>query len=259
MRVMMITGAGISTGSGLGTYRGKEGLYTQLEEELGMPVEAFLSKQKLREDPDLIWQYWMRHLPLIQQAEPSKAHLAIASLADQADDFLEVTQNVDGLSLKAGLATGSLIELHGSYTRFRCMECDKPYELITGHPVDEAPHCVHCSSLVVARIRPDVVLFGELIQQTHFDQAMAFAKQADYLILCGTTLMFPYLGGFIHTAMQNGAKVIYIDPEASAQAPMLSILGVERCEQVELRQLSADEGLEQLLRELGVKTPSVLA
>lgn len=248
---MMITGAGISTGSGLGTYRGKGGLYTQLEEEIGMPVEQFLSSQTLKQNPDLIWEYWMRHMGVVTEARPSKAHRAIAELAKRADNFLEVTQNVDGLSLKAGLSADSLIELHGSFTRFKCMKCEQPY-LLTVRPFgDKAPHCPHCNAMTGARIRPDVVLFGELINQSHFDQAMEFAKSTNYLILCGTTLMFTYLAGFIHTALEYGAEVIYIDPEASSQAPMLQVLGVSRAEQIEYRQVTADEGLAELLTEFG--------
>jgi NAD-dependent deacetylase len=250
MRVMMITGAGISTGSGLGTYRGKGGLYTQLEEELGMPVEQFLSTQTLKQNPDLIWEYWMRHMGIVTHAQPSKAHLAIAELARRSASFLEVTQNVDGLSLKAGLPPESLIELHGSFTRFKCMQCAQPYSLMADQAADKAPYCGCCGVTTDARIRPDVVLFGELINQVHFDQAMAFAKTTNYLILSGTTLMFPYLAGFIHTALEYGAEVIYIDPEASSQAPMLQILGVEHSEQIDYRQVTADEGLADLLIEL---------
>ena len=251
MNIMMITGAGISTGSGLGTYRGKGGLYTQLEAELGMPVEQFMSKQTLKSDPDLLWSYWMRHRHLVSEAVPSKAHEAIAALAKGADAFLEVTQNVDGLSLKAGVPSDSLIELHGSFSRFKCIHCHAPYRLPAKPDEGNCPECEHCAPMASSKIRPDVVLFGELIDQVHFDRAMAFAKTANILILCGTTLMFPYLGGFIHTALEHGAEVIYIDPEASSQAPMLQILGVNRAESVECRQTSADEGLTALVAELG--------
>jgi len=251
VRIMMITGAGISTGSGLGTYRGKGGLYTQLEAELGMPIEQFLSSQTLKSDPDLIWKYWMRHRHLVYEALPSKAHEAIAALAKGAEAFLEVTQNVDGLSLKAGVSPDCVIELHGSFSRYKCINCHAPYRFPENPDERLAPECVHCAPARSSKIRPDVVLFGELIDQEHFDRAMAFAKTANILILCGTTLMFPYLGGFIHSALEHGAELIYIHPEASSQAPMLQILGLNRAEGVEYRQTSADEGLSALVAELG--------
>lgn len=255
MKILMITGAGISTGSGLDTYRGKDGRYTELEAELGMPVEVLLSPKTLKENPALIWSYWIKHMPVMRAAEPSLAHKAIVELSLLADEFLEVTQNVDGLSRKAGIAEDKLIELHGSYHRFSCTNCKRAC-----HPIIEAstpvpPLCFICKPDSGAVIRPDVVMFGELIKDEHYFRILDFIKGVDMLIISGTTLQFHYLSTFIASVAEQGGRIVYIDPHASPYKNVFLVAdsALEVPEKVEAIRLTADEGLVDM-----VKTVSLL-
>lgn len=215
MRIMMLTGAGISTGAGLSTYRGEDGRYTEIEKEAGMPIEALLSTTTLKQDPGKIWRYWLAFSIALQSATPSGAHQAIAELSKHCEDFLEVTQNVDGLSLRAGLTDDKLIELHGSYHRHFCMECKRPAHPWLHEGMVIPPRCYTCKPSEGAVIRPDVVMFGEMIKDEHYQRMLGFAKTCDVLIISGTSLQFSYLADIISHAVAAGAPVLYIDPEAS--------------------------------------------
>lgn len=214
MKLMMITGAGLSVGSGISTYRGADGSYTAIEKEVGMPIYTLLTKKKLIEDPGLVWKYWLKFALSLEGKTPSAAHLAIKAIADQADAFLEITQNVDGLSLKAGLADDQLIELHGSARHHHCMSCQRQFHLALQADMDIPPRCYLCDPENGALIRPSVVMFEEFIADAHYNKAMEFARQADLVIITGTSMQFPYLMQFVAQAAQRGAMVVYIDPHA---------------------------------------------
>jgi NAD-dependent deacetylase len=217
MKVMMITGAGISTGSGLSTYRGADGRYTHIEQEFGMPVERLLSLNTLQERPELIWKYWLRFTLALKTAEPSPTHLAIKRIADQCESFLEATQNVDGLSRLAGLDNGQLIELHGTYHRHYCMHCKAQHQLGLHEEVSIPPKCFRCGQPEGAVIRPDVVMFNELLKDDHLERSVLAAASCDLLIVTGTSLQFPYLWNFMINALVNNREVMYIDPHADAE------------------------------------------
>lgn len=214
MKVMMITGAGISVGSGIDTYRGADGRYTAIEKELGMPIHTLLTLKTLQDKPELVWKYWLQFALGLKDKEPSKAHMAIKAIADQADEFLEVTQNVDGLSVKAGLSEDHLIELHGVARRYHCMNCGRLHMPSIEAEMAIPPMCYLCDPEDGSVIRPSIVLFNENINDDHYSRAADFALKADLLIISGTSMQFPYLIYFVTLSIQRGAMVVYIDPEA---------------------------------------------
>lgn len=211
---MMITGAGISVGSGIDTYRGVDGTYTAIEKEVGMRIDQLLSPKMLQEKPELIWKYWLKVSLSLQDKQPSLAHRAIKSIADQATSFLEVTQNFDGLSVKAGLREDQLIELHGTARRYHCMSCGRHHAVALSEDMALPPKCYVCAPAEGATIRPTVVMFNEFIDNDHYDKAAAFASTADVLIISGTSMQFPYLFRMVGLAIEHGAVIVYIDPEA---------------------------------------------
>ena len=215
MRVMSITGAGISVGSGLPTYRGATGRYTEIEKEHQMPVEEIVSRTTLKKNPELLWRHWHTLLMALKSAVPSPAHLALKRISDVSSDYLELTQNVDGLSLRTGLDPARLVQLHGSTHSYSCFRCGEKHELAIIEDMILPPRCYRCRHPGQAPIRPDVVLFGENIKVADFDKAMAHARSTNLLIISGTTLQFPYLVDPITAALINGAIVLYVDPEAS--------------------------------------------
>lgn len=221
LRVMTITGAGISVGSGLPTYRGVDGVYTDIVRETNMRIEDIVSIDTLRNRPDLLWRHWHGLLMSLQGAKPSIAHNALKRIGDACADYLEVTQNVDGLSLAAGLEPSRLVEIHGSTNTFSCSRCGAKHQLSISADMPLPPRCYDCNNPGQAPIRPDVVLFGEDISLQDLEKAWIHASCTNLLIISGTTLQFQYLVGVIGAAAQNNATILYIDPQASTDNPLL--------------------------------------
>lgn len=224
VRVMTITGAGISVGSGLPTYRGVDGRYTDIAKEMKMPIEEIVSLNTLNTQPELLWRHWHGLLMSLKGAEPSIAHHALKRIGDASGDYLELTQNVDGLSLAAGLDPSRLVEIHGSTHSFSCSRCGAKHQLTISADMQLPPRCYDCKSPEQAPIRPDVVLFGENIDMGNFEKALRHACSTNLLIISGTTLQFSYLVNFIAAAASNNAEIIYIDPQASTNNPMLNLI-----------------------------------
>lgn len=220
MKLMMITGAGISVGSNLPTYRGENGRYTEIEAEAGMSIERLLSNYMLASEPERVWAYWLPFSMALKEAIPSASHQAIRSLSESCEEFLEFTQNVDGLSRIAGVREDCLIEIHGTYRKHHCRKCKDPVSLDLNEDMEIPPLCKKCGDSK-AVIRPDVVMFGESISGSKFDKARAFAATADLLVIAGTSLQFDYLGKIVAVALERGIPVVYIDPEASPNKSVL--------------------------------------
>src|ERR1700741_5395095 len=125
MRGFVITGAGVSAESGIPTFRGKDGYWRNLDPAKLATPEAFAR------DPKLVWEWYRERRQRIRNAHPNAAHEAIARLAEQADDFLLVTQNVDDLHARAGFPKDKMVQIHGDIFVTRCCRCDfsrKDYE-----------------------------------------------------------------------------------------------------------------------------------
>jgi len=196
-KVVAFTGAGVSAESGIPTFRSAGGLWRNFRaEDLATP-EAFAR------DPELVWEWYEWRRQLIRDAEPNAAHLALAKL----DDALVVTQNVDGLHLRAG--SRDVVELHGNIFRVRCTRegttSDAPGEL-----TEMPPRCA-CGAM----LRPDVVWFGELLPDDAVARATQAMREADLVLVIGTSgVVYPAAG---LVALCRGATV-EINPQASALA-----------------------------------------
>jgi NAD-dependent deacetylase len=206
-RVLVLTGAGISADSGLPTYRGVGGLYTQGPTPEGYEIEEILSGSMWRRRPGLVWRY-IRELALASEgAEPNAAHRVIAELED-AFAVLTVTQNVDGLHARAG--SEALVELHGNVLRLRCEACFHTGPISGYGALPDRPPCPRCSR----PLRPDVVLFEELLDPGDLDRMGAFVEAGvDLALVVGTTAQFPYLLEPIWRIAAQGGRVVEINPE----------------------------------------------
>lgn len=263
MQVLVISGAGLSVGSGMPTYRGVGGQYTEIEARHGISVEEIVSKKTLEERPELLWSHWRGIHAFSRQANPSLAHYALRDLSEALgdEDFLEVTQNVDGLSLRAGVDPKCVVELHGSTSRYVCTKCGGSHEFEIHAEMAIPPRCFRCRDPQGAVIRPDVVLFGEMLDERKFNRALDFSMTADLVIIVGTTLQFPYLIALLASAAQRGARIIYIDPMAEREHPMFYIApnANQVIEATRAVRVSADEGLPKLVQALKASDPVVLA
>lgn len=213
LRIVVITGAGLSVDSGIRPYRGETGIYTEIIEKYGRAPEELITANTIHKEPDLFWEIWEKKMLMLQGAKPCDAHLALVEIEKKAT-FLEITQNVDGLSLAAGMPADKVIELHGNAYGFRCNRCGVAHELWIREGMG-TQRCYRCGDPDHAPIRPTVVLFGECIKSEHYKRGFMAAKNADVLITVGTTLQFGYLMDFVHAGIGNSAVTINIDPAAT--------------------------------------------
>src|SRR5215475_15053590 len=118
VRVLVLTGAGVSAESGIPTFRGKDGYWRNLDPTKLATPEAFAR------DPQLVWDWYRERRQRIRNAQPNAAHEAIARLAHHKDEFLLVTQNVDDLHARAGIPAQRMVQIHGNIFVTRCSRCD---------------------------------------------------------------------------------------------------------------------------------------
>lgn len=206
MSVAVLTGSGISAESGVPTFReAQTGLWARYDPEQLATPEAFAR------DPGLVWEWYERRRGLVGAAEPNPGHKALADLERRVPEFALVTQNVDGLHVRAG--NREVIELHGNITRTRCSVegvIVEGYEE-TGKP----PLCPGCE----APLRPDVVWFGEMLLAGALKAASEAARDCDLLLSVGTSSLVYPAAGLPHEALEYGATLVEINPN---QTPLTS-------------------------------------
>ena len=177
--LLFITGAGVSAESGIPTYRGIGGLYNVDTTEDGVPIEEALSASMLAENPALTWKYLAQIGRAVQGAGHNRAHEVIAEMESHFHRVWTLTQNVDGFHRAAG--SKNLIEAHGNMHSLSCTKCKYTESLETFDAIEIPPKCPRCGALV----RPDVVLFGELIDGPgveHIQTELLKRCLKDYLI-----------------------------------------------------------------------------
>ena len=205
MRVLVITGAGVSAESGIPTFRGKDGYWRNLDPIKLATPEAFAR------DPELVWQWYRERRQRISNAEPNAAHEAIAKLAQSADEFLLVTQNVDGLHELAG--SHNVLRLHGSIWMLRCVECLREREDRRA-PLPEIPPRCACGGM----LRPGVVWFGEPLPLRETERVENYLQRdpCGVVIVAGTTATFGYIIDWALRASRGGRELIEVNPEETS-------------------------------------------
>ncbi len=192
-RIVFFGGAGVSTESDIPDFRSESGLY-QAVSQYGQPPETMLSHSFFMNNMETFFDYYKNNL-IYREAEPNKAHIALAELEREGKLSAVVTQNIDGLHQKAG--SKKVYELHGSVLRNYCMECGAFYDL--DYIMDKAncsgnvPKCEACGGVV----KPDVVLYEEALNEDVISGAVRAISQADTLIVGGTSLVVYPAAGLI--------------------------------------------------------------
>jgi NAD-dependent deacetylase len=202
MRVFVITGAGISAESGIPTFRGKDGLWKNLDPMKLATPEAFA------ENPKLVWEWYRERRDWIRAAKPNAAHHALVRLANDAPEFLLLTQNVDDLHVRAGLPNEKMVQIHGDIFVTRCSRCDfSEHE----HEQDGTPKCPECGALM----RPGVVWFGEQLDHGKIDIVENFLASGDIdlALVIGTTALFGYILDWAIRARGRNGELIEINPD----------------------------------------------
>ena len=187
-RVVAFTGAGVSTESNIPDFRSSGGVYESIEKAYGRPPEVLLSHGFFEEHPDTFYDYLRKYL-YFPDARPNMAHKTLAALERVGNLTAVVTQNIDGLHTAAGSKT--VCELHGSLYRNCCVRCGKRYELSFVLASRGVPRCTACGGTV----RPEVVLYGEPLDEKVVDRAVKEIGRADLLLVMGTSLaVYPAAG-----------------------------------------------------------------
>jgi len=209
-RVLFITGAGLSADSGLPTYRGIGGLYEGEDTDEGIPIEEALSGAMLKQRPALCWRYIHQIEAACRGARPNRGHAVIAEVEASGRHVCVLTQNVDGLHRAAG--SQRVIDIHGDVKQLLCTACDWQEHVHDYGHLTFPPACPTCGALV----RPDVVLFGELLpldklRALHDELADGF----DAVFSIGTTSVFPYIARPFIDAHRAGLPTVEINPTAT--------------------------------------------
>ena len=204
--IVFFTGAGISSESGIPTFRGKDGIWNKLRPEELANFDAFMR------NPEMVWEWYNHRKKIIHEAKPNAAHLAIAEMQNHFKNVTVVTQNIDNFHRRAG--SNNIFELHGNIERNFCINCKKYYneELDFSAGV---PKC-DCGGL----IRPDVVWFGEYLPEDQFLGGEKAAINSDIFFVVGTSAVVYPAAGLVYTAKQSGSTIVEINIE---ETPLSSI------------------------------------
>jgi NAD-dependent deacetylase len=197
---VVLTGAGISTESGIPDFRSPSGVWAEYDPMEYATIAAF------RRDPSKVWEFYARRLELLTTAEPNEGHFALAELERRGLIEAVVTQNIDGLHERAGSET--VVEVHGSIRSASCLECGERVpleEVVAALQHATAPPCPRCGAV----LKPDVVMFGELLPAAAIDRAVELAQRAGLLLVVGSSLeVHPVAGLPAETVSAGGALVI---------------------------------------------------
>jgi NAD-dependent deacetylase len=207
-RVLVLTGAGVSAESGVPTFRGGGNSAVWK----GIPFDVISSAEMLERDLPAVWEWFDYRRNFLDAIAPNAAHYEIALWQERFPELTLVTQNIDGLHQKAG--SRDVIELHGNIWRAKCTACSFVHDMASGAKRPDA--CLECGSF----LRPDVVLFGEMLPPGAFESAAQRASDCDLCFVIGTSgLVYP-AAGLPEIAKAAGVYVCEVNPERTPLSPL---------------------------------------
>jgi NAD-dependent deacetylase len=195
-----LTGAGVSTESGIPDFRGKAGLWTRYDPIEYGTLGAFMV------NPEKVWRMLASLLDVVK-AKPNKGHKALATLEQQGLLSGIITQNIDSLHQKGG--SKNVVEFHGSLDTFSCLSCGDSYDLAFVKENSLPPHCASCAAI----LKPDIVFFDELIPDTVLTQTEQMLASADLLLVAGTSCQVQPAAGIPFIVYNKCGKIIEINRE----------------------------------------------
>ncbi|MDE6759608.1 MAG: NAD-dependent protein deacylase [Lachnospiraceae bacterium] len=201
--IVFFGGAGVSTESGIPDFRSVDGLYNQ---KYKYPPEVMVSHSFYRSHPEEFFEFY-RNKMVALEAKPNAAHLKLAKLEKEGKVKAVITQNIDGLHYMAG--SQEVMELHGSVHRNYCEKCRKFYPVEYIMESSGIPEC-ECGG----RVKPDVVLYEEGLDYETMQRAVSYIRNAEVLIIGGTSLAVYPAAGFIDYFRGNHLIVINMDKTA---------------------------------------------
>ena len=200
--IVFFGGAGVSTESGIPDFRSVDGLYNQ---QWKYPPETILSHSFFARYPEEYYRFHRAKL-VVEGVKPNRAHLKLAELEQKGKLRAVVTQNIDGLHQAAG--SKNVLELHGSILRAYCSRCGRPHPADVINYGEGVPKC-DCGGV----IRPDIVLYEECLDEKVLETSIHFIRQADVLIVGGTSLAVYPAAGLIN--YYRGDKLVLVNRSAT--------------------------------------------
>jgi NAD-dependent deacetylase len=208
-RIVVLTGAGISTDSGIPDFRGPQGLWTKNPE-----AEKMATLGHYMSDPEVRKRSWLWRLEMgIERLQPNAGHRALVELERRGVLDTLITQNVDGLHQKAGVSSAAIVEIHGTLTEVMCMACDEraPVEraLARVRAGEEDPACRSCGGI----LKTATISFGQGLVPEDLRRAERAAQTCDLLLAVGTTLAVYPAAGVVPIARNAGARIVILNAE----------------------------------------------
>jgi len=217
-RVVMFTGAGISTESGIPDFRSPGGIWSRMK-----PIyyQEFVSSEEARVES---WRRKFDSDPVMRAAGPNRGHRAVASLVRQGKVSDVITQNIDGLHQASGIPDSQVIELHGNSTYAHCLDCQRRYELDDIRPAFEetgrAPRCEACDG----HVKTATVSFGQSMPPAAMIRAEEAILACDLCLVAGSSLVVFPAAGFPELAKRNGAALVILNREPTDMDPMADLV-----------------------------------
>jgi NAD-dependent deacetylase len=234
--VIALTGAGISTESGIPDFRSPGGLWTRYDPMLYATFESFVN------DPSRFWEMAAELNPLLENAEPNPAHLALGELERLGKCQAVITQNIDNLHQRAG--SSDVLELHGTFRTGTCLKCGAAHdyeEIKNSADSGQVPRCKECDG----PIKPDVVLFGEPLNAPVLHRAVELASDCDLMLVIGCGLeVFPAASLPTYTHRNQG-KLVFINVASTAYDDLADLIILEQAGIALPRVVEAYKRLEQ--------------
>jgi NAD-dependent deacetylase len=199
---VVLTGAGVSTESGIPDFRSPTGIWAQFDPLEYASIEAF------RRDPAKVWSFYAPRFGMLTEAEPNDAHRALVALEDAGYVQAIVTQNIDLLHERAG--SRDVIEVHGSIRTSSCGGCGASFalaEVVALLEAEPAPSCRACGGV----LKPDVVFFGELLPEEAIERASELAREAGLLLVVGSSLEVYPVAGLPRDTLEAGGRLAILN------------------------------------------------
>ena len=198
---VVLTGAGVSTESGIPDFRSPTGIWAEYDPYEVASIDGF------RRDPVRVWEFYGRRLHVLDGAQPNPAHRALAELEARGLVRAVVTQNVDRLHATAG--SRDVIEVHGSVATASCPSCGRREERERIRELLPLPRCAGCGTV----LKPDVVMFGELLPIAAIERATALAQEAALLLVVGSSLEVWPVAGLPDETLRHGGRLAIVNRE----------------------------------------------
>ena len=217
-RVVVLTGAGISTESGIPDFRSPGGLWSKYN-PAKLTYDLFCASEETRR---AYWQIASESYPVLRDARPNAAHQAVVRIEQAGKLSRLVTQNVDGLHLKAGNSAEATIEIHGSALSAYCIECGAEHDRQEVHDRVQGGQAVPLCTACGGPLKPATISFGQAMPERETREAFEAAGTCDLMIVIGSSLVVYPAAALPDEAVRAGAELVIVNREATDKDPLAS-------------------------------------